>query len=261
MNNLYEYFENVFNENKLVQSYLIGNTKFDNIKESLYDVMNKFFFKNNGNLEENPDLYVLKTDDGIVSKDDIKTLIKNINTTSQFNNVKIYVIDECEKLNDFAYNAILKTLEEPNPNVYAFLITRNIDSVKPTISSRCQKIFISSEVSENYFSDDIISIADEFIRIIEKESIKIISSHPEIYSKIADRDCFKNILMYMQNKYIKKLNEDIIKNDLNDNNIELFSKKILVINNNINLLDNYLNKNLSIDRFIIEMWRCNNENS
>lgn len=261
MNSLYSYFENVFNENKLVQSYLIGNTKFDDIKEELFKVFNSFFFKNNKNLEENPDLYILKKEDGIVSKEDIKDLLKKINTTSQFNNIKIYVIDECENLNDYSYNAILKTLEEPAPNVYAFLITKNIDSVKPTIVSRCQKIFISSEVIDNNFSDEIISLSEEFIRLIEDENIKTIARHPEIYNKIVDRTCFKNILLYIQNKYIEDLNNSVNNNSIIDLNIELLAKKILVVNNNINIADNYLNKNLFIDRFIIEMWRCNNENS
>jgi hypothetical protein len=49
--------------------------------------------------------------------------------------------------------------------------------------------------------------------------------------------------------------------DNNSNEIELLSKKILVINSNINLLNYNLNKNLAIDKFLIEMWRCNNENS
>lgn len=261
MNNLYNYFENVFNENKLVQSYLIGNTKYENIKEELFKVFNDFFFKSNSKLEENPDLYILKTDEGIVSKDNIKDLIKNISTTSQFNNIKIYVIDESEKLNDFAYNAILKTLEEPSPNVYAFLITRNIDSVKPTIASRCQKIFISSEVNEIEFSEEIIQVSEDFIKLIEEENIKTIARHPEIYNKIPDRDFFKNVLLYIQNKYVTNLNNLVNNNSIIDDNIELLAKKILVINNNINLTDNYLNKNLFIDKFIIEMWRCNNENS
>ncbi len=48
-------------------------------------------------------------------------------------------------------------------------------------------------------------------------------------------------------------NNEILKN----NDIISLSKKILTIDNTINLLYNFLNKNLSIDKFIIEMWRCN----
>ena len=261
MNNLYNYFEKVFNENKLVQSYLIGNTKYDLIKEDLIKIINNFFFKNNINVEDNPDLYILKNDENNISKDDIKDLIKNVNTTSQFNNIKVYIIDECEILNDYITNALLKTLEEPSPNVYAFLITKNINSVKSTISSRCQKLFISSEVLKEELDDEIIKLAEEFINIIENEELKTIGRHPEIYSKISDKEIFKKILIYIQNKYVDNLNS-IVNNKLSiDDEIEKISKRILIINNNINLLNNNLNKNLSIDRFIIEIWRCSNENS
>lgn len=260
MNNLYSFFENAFNDNKLVQSYLIGNTKFDDIKEELYKVLSSFFFKNSTNLDENPDLYIYKNDEENISKDDIVELIKNVNTTSQFNNMKVYIIDECEKLNEYSYNSLLKTLEEPNMNVYAFLITRNIDLVKPTISSRCQKIFISSEVKENSTNEEINIITNNLIKIIEDDQLKTISSHPELYVKISDRELFQNVLICMQQKYMDKLNE-IIDDNYNSDLVENISKKVLIINNNINLLNNNLNKNLSIDRFVIEMWRCNNENS
>ena len=43
--------------------------------------------------------------------------------------------------------------------------------------------------------------------------------------------------------------------------IEEISKKIIVLNDNISILKYPINKNLMIDRFFIEMWRCKNENS
>lgn len=266
MNDLYNYFEEKFDENKLVQSYLIGNTSFDEIKEELFNVFNKFFFKNDTNLDENPDLYVLKCDEGVISKDDIKNLLKNISTTSQFSNIKIYVIDECEKLNDFAYNAILKTLEEPSSNVYAFLISKNIDSVKLTIVSRCQKIFISSESKVDNYSEEDMNIAKDFIIFFEENNLKTIGKNPLIYSKISDRNVLNNVLSCMLNIYMNSLkikdNDDELSNYIrNNNDINELSLKILVLNKNINLLNSYLNKNLVIDRVIIEMWRCKNENS
>ena len=64
---------------------------------------------------------------------------------------------------------------------------------------------------------------------------------------------YKNTLKNkIDNEKEMKENSEILKN----NDIITLSKKILVINEIMNLLDNYLNKNLTIDRFIIEMWRC-----
>ena len=122
-------------------------------------------------------------------------------------------------------------------------------------------MFISSEVLKEELDDEIIKLAEEFINIIENEELKTIGRHPEIYSKISDKEIFKKILIYIQNKYVDNLNS-IVNNKLSiDDEIEKISKRILIINNNINLLNNNLNKNLSIDRFIIEIWRCSNENS
>ena len=53
---------------------------------------------------------------------------------------------------------------------------------------------------------------------------------------------------------LRKCNELGIKAD---GNSILSDDDIIMIDNTINLMQNYLNKNLSIDRFIIEMWRCN----
>ncbi len=264
MNNLYDYFKKIIEEDKLVQSFIIGNTKFDDIKDELFKVFKSFFFKNNLNLEENPDLFILKPNNGIVSKDDIKNLINNINTTSQFNNIKIYVIDESEKLNDYAYNAILKTLEEPAPNVYAFLITKNIESVKETIKSRCQKIVLNIDETNFENDEEIEKKVNKIIKYIEANKVNSIAINNDIYNLIEDRDIFKKILKSMLVKYKNTLrnkidNEKELKENseiLKNNDIITLSKKILVINEIMNLLDNYLNKNLTIDRFIIEMWRC-----
>ena len=257
MYNLESYFNNLNDNNLMTQSFLIGNILFDDIKDSLLKVIQKVIFKTDNSYENNPDVILLGANP---SKDDIKELIKNLSTTSQFNNAKVYIIDQAEKLNDFACNALLKTLEEPQSNIYAFLLTTNIDMVLPTISSRCQKIFISSgniiDVNEDY-----LELSNEIINDIETLGFKTISSKTNIYNDINERDTFKRILVNILCEYEKHLKmlikgekeENII---FNNNDIERISKKILVISDNINRLDSPLNKALSIDRFIIEMWRC-----
>lgn len=264
MDKLYNYFENLYNSDKLSQAFLIGNVSFNLIKNDLYKIINKFILETNVNCENNPNIIILSKEDGCASKDDIKDLINKLSLTSQFENKKIYIIDKCELLNDYAYNAILKTLEEPEKGIYAFLITNNIDSVKSTISSRCQKLFISSGIENNYLLENIEE-ADSIIKKIENDGINTIVNYPKIYIDISNKEYLLNLLKYMLEKYTKTLNY-LIKYDkineeyLKSNNILTLSRKILVINDNINRLKGNLNKNLSIDRLIIEMWRCNNEN-
>lgn len=259
MNNLYDYFNKFINKDKVSHSFLIGNVRFDDVKNDLYKIFNEYIFNSNIDIESNPDIYIIRPEKGNISKDSIKELISDISTTSQFNNNKVYVIDEAERLNDYSYNAILKTLEEPSSNIYAFLLTTNIDSIKETIVSRCQKIFISTDSINSEYDENTIELANKIMNYIEKDNIKTISKHPEIYNNIDSRETLANILNYLLSVYFNRINECIENN--NTEEINILSKKVLVINDSINELNNYLNKNLSIDRFIIKMWRCSNEDS
>ena len=255
MTKLSEYFKKLKGENKLVQSYLIGNTKYDLIREELDEIFKTYFF----NKSENSNIYIqiLKNEDLKISKNEIKELLENVSKTSQFNSLKVYIIDECELLNDFSYNAILKTLEEPPKNVYAFLITKNLDAVKSTIISRCQKIFIGNfdENVENEYNDLTLNMIEE----LEKNDVKFISENYSFYNKINDKNELLLILRIMLKKYNNILNDEI--NRDNNINIAKICKKILIINDIISMLDYNLNKNLCLDRLIIEFWRCNNETS
>ena len=261
MQKIYQYFEKLYNENRMTQAFLIGNVIYDDIKNELEETINKFIFKNNLLLEENPDIYIIKTEDGYLSKEKIKELLKNLSTTSQFNNTKLYIIEDCEKMSDTVYNAMLKTLEEPSPGIYAVLLTNNIDAVKPTIVSRCQKVFINASKEKKETDENLVIECEEIINNLEKYGIESIAYYNKIYTLINDRDKFLKILYVMMDKYKKALytivnDENIKKDDIifMKNDIKSISKKILIIDKFISLTSNYLNKNLMIDRFIIEMW-------
>ena len=261
MNSLAEYFKNIDN---LSHAFLIGNVVFDEIEKDLTDLIkSKILNVDNLNLKENSDIYYFDEYDTLITKDSIKQLLNNLSTTSQFNNAEIYIINGAERMSDSVYNSMLKTLEEPENNIYAFLITRNIEMIKDTIKSRCQKIFLNSNSEDNY-DEKLYNITTQLINNIESDNIKTIANNPKIYTIIEDRITFQKILKIMLIKYnyaLKEIlnvsvnikeNNEIIKN----NDIISLSKKILVIDKFINLLNNYLNKNLTIDRFLIEMWRC-----
>jgi DNA polymerase-3 subunit delta' len=260
MNNLSNYFERLIDNDKLAHSFLIGNTNYDEISEEIIKNINKYIFKKDISSLNNPDLYILRPLNGLISKDQIKNLLNEISTTSQFNSNKVYIIEYAEKLNDFSYNAILKTLEEPKNNIYAFLLTSNINAVKPTIASRCQKIFISSELAKSKFDKDIIDIGNRFIDHIENDKIDTIGTYYDIYNEISDRNILIDVLKYLLEVYFTSLNNIILKKERNiiveNNTIEQISNKVLVIDRTINNLNNYLSKNITIDRFVIEMWRC-----
>ena len=254
MNKLMNYFNLVSNEGKIAHSFLIGNTSFRSIENELNDIINKFLIDTNVNIRNNPDIYILTNEEDNISKDDIKEILNIIGTTSQFSSKKIYIIDECEKLNSSANNTILKTLEEPPENVYAFLITKNMEKVQSTIQSRCQKLFISTDEEEEP-SDECVEIGNELFEIIQEGNISAIYEHSEMYSNITSRDILMEVLNYVQRKYFDILEKNI-SNSNSDKDVDLIAKKIIIINENINRLKYYLNKNISIDRLLIDLWRC-----
>jgi len=71
--------------------------------------------------------------------DDIRTLRANVNVRSMRSRYKVYIIDEVHMLTKEAFNALLKTLEEPPPNVKFVFCTTEPNKVPDTILSRCQR--------------------------------------------------------------------------------------------------------------------------
>ena len=86
-----------------------------------------------------PDIiYVNHEKPNTISVDDIRTQVNNdIDVKPYSSEHKIYIIDEAEKMNQQAQNALLKTIEEPPAYVVILLLTTNADSFLPTINSRC----------------------------------------------------------------------------------------------------------------------------
>ncbi len=70
--------------------------------------------------------------------DDVRALREAVNTLPFDSKYKVYIIDECHMLTKEAFNALLKTLEEPPKHVIFILATTEIDKLPTTIVSRCE---------------------------------------------------------------------------------------------------------------------------
>ena len=71
--------------------------------------------------------------------DDIRTLRDNVQLVPMSGGYKVYIIDEVHMLSESAFNALLKTLEEPPEHVKFILATTNPDKLPVTVLSRCQR--------------------------------------------------------------------------------------------------------------------------
>ena len=98
------------------------------------------------------------------SVDDIRTLVEQVRFAPQAGKYKVYIVDEVHMLSTSAFNAFLKTLEEPPPYAIFILATTEKHKILPTILSRCQ-IFDFRRITSN----DTVTHLEE---IIGKENIK-----------------------------------------------------------------------------------------
>ena len=102
-----------------------------------------------------PDLITIKPDGMVIKKEQLLDLQGNFITKSLYDNKKIYIIKYAEDLHPAAANSILKFLEEPEANIVAILLTKNINNVIPTIISRCQVLTLMPD-EENITSRERI---------------------------------------------------------------------------------------------------------
>lgn len=86
-----------------------------------------------------PDIiYVSHEKPNTISVDDIRSqLVNDVDVKPYSSKYKVYIIDEAEKMNPQAQNAMLKTIEEPPAYAVILLLTANADTFLPTILSRC----------------------------------------------------------------------------------------------------------------------------
>ena len=91
---------------------------------------------------------------------------------------KVYVIDECHMLSTAAFNALLKTLEEPPRQVVFILATTDPQRVLPTILSRCMR-FDFRRITLHDLKSHLISIAKKEKIQINEEAISLIAKHSQ----------------------------------------------------------------------------------
>lgn len=89
-----------------------------------------------------PDLHILKKepDKKNTSIDQVRSFIRELKISSYANNYKIGIIKNADNLNINGFNALLKTLEEPNEKVIIILTTKNLSLIPKTIISRAQTL-------------------------------------------------------------------------------------------------------------------------
>lgn len=206
--------------------------------------------------------------------DEIRELRNNVNLVPSSGKYKIYIIDEVHMLSIGAFNALLKTLEEPPSHVIFILATTEIHKIPNTILSRCQK-FDFNKISVNKIKERLeYIIKQEKIKIDDEAIIEIarladggmrdalsildqvlsysddnitVSSIHEINGTIPQYE-LKELIEKISEKQYTDIFEIIDKYDNNGKNFVKLSEEIINFYRNILLSMNakeYLKKNIS----------------
>ena len=108
------------------------------------------------------------------SVEDIRNLIDQVRYPPQSGKYKIYIIDEVHMLSSAAFNAFLKTLEEPPSYAIFILATTEKHKILPTILSRCQ-IFDFNRIQPQHIADHLAGIAGKEGITAESEALDLIA--------------------------------------------------------------------------------------
>lgn len=215
---IYQTFVNSLQKGQLSHAYLISGTN----GSPLLDIA-KFFAKSilcddpsplacNSCItclrvddDNYPDFFVFDGSKATIKKDAVTTIESSFDKKAFENKgIRIYILHLIENMTIEAINSILKFLEEPGQQIYAFLTTNNENSILPTIISRCQVLRMKL-IDKNIVINDAISFG------VDKKDAELLSyfyNDGELIKEIIDgkenneiffnaKQCFEEVIQVM----------------------------------------------------------------
>ncbi|WP_427902824.1 DNA polymerase III subunit gamma/tau [Metamycoplasma alkalescens] len=258
-----ESLKNIIRENKLTHAYLFcgphGNGKTSTAKIFANAINCEHRFNENPcdlcikNINQNIDIIEIDaaSNTGIDDIRELKEKIKHLPTHGKY---KIYIIDEVHMLSKSAFNALLKTIEEPPKHVIFILATTDPQKIPLTILSRVQR-FNFKKIDKDILFEQITTIFNKENINAELEAIKLIvdlgnGSFRDTLS-IADQ-----VAVYCSNGIITKQAIEELYGIVYIQNI-LFLIKAILTNNHTQLINkyNYLVENgASVEKLISQIF-------
>jgi DNA polymerase-3 subunit gamma/tau len=109
------------------------------------------------------------------SVEDIRSLVEQVRISPQGAKFKVYIIDEVHMLSNQAFNAFLKTLEEPPAYAKFILATTEKHKIIPTILSRCQ-VYDFKRIGDNDIMKHLAYVAQKETVQVEEEALRVVAS-------------------------------------------------------------------------------------
>lgn len=274
--NIKAYLKNLIDREKVPNTILFSGT--DGIGKSLFakelayylmyprGEFSKFLKNSYKRIEKeiHPDLYVYRPEGkaSIHPISSVKKIINTVNLSTFEAKSKVFIIHDFDRMLKVTANAFLKVLEEPNLDSYIILLTSKLESIIPTIVSRCSVLKFSS-IKEG----DMIELIESWGKT-KKEALKIalfsqgsINKASEIASFVDYDDKTKILLDLLSKKdlsyleFSKKLDKlqtmfDSLEKDIYFKEIEFFLSHILLWIRDLSLLKEGFKKNIFFEDFI-----------
>jgi DNA polymerase III subunit gamma/tau len=136
--------------------------------------------------------------------DDIKLILEDIRYSPISSKFKIYIVDEIHMLSNSAFNALLKTLEEPPSNVKFIFATTEIKKIPITIVARCQRFDLCNIPTTK--------IVERLKNIIEKEDYSVEPGVPELIARYSENSMrnalflLNQVALYSKDNIISTVN-------------------------------------------------------
>ena len=172
-NHIVSVLKNAIDKDQISHAYLFYGSRGTG-KTSIAKIFANEVNNNEVYQKENVDIIEIDaaSNNGVDEVRDIKEAIKFLPTEGKY---KVYIIDEVHMLTTAAFNALLKTLEEPPAHVIFILATTEIHKIPATILSRCQR-FEFKNLSQEQLIDRLKYIAKEENLVIEEAAIEKIAT-------------------------------------------------------------------------------------
>ena len=232
-----------------------------------------------------PDFFVFDGAKSTIKKEDVLA-IETAFDKKAFENkgIRVYVLNLIENMTSQAINGILKFLEEPGQNVYAFLTTNNENNILPTIISRCQVLRLK-EIDKQIVIDDAVNLG------VEKKDAELLSyfyNDGELIKEILDdkesndafftaKECFEEVLKlfdegdnsdvvyYAHSKLINEIkSKESCRYFVNmlvmafEDMINIQNQKNVFLESYDTILENISSKLSHLSESLIELLKCNN---
>ncbi len=160
--------------------------------------------------------------------DNIRAIIERAQFSPTKTKYKIYIVDEVHMLSKWAFNALLKILEEPPKHVKFILATTETHKVPETIISRCQR-YDFKRISDTDINDRLLHIAKEEKIKTDEKSINYIVKHSSGWLRNAI-SLFEQLIFDWELNYEKIVEKLEI---VDDDTLKIFLKKLLSKDNSV----------------------------